>query len=261
MHPILFQVGDFAVHSYGFLGAVAFLLGAFIALRRAQSLGVVPEATADLIFWTSIVGLAGSRLLFVAQNPEAVDTWFDVVNFRNGGMVFYGSLLVAVPFGSWWMRWKGMPVLGMWDVMATVMPLAHAISRLGCFAAGCCYGSETSVSWAVRFEHELAGAPHGVPLHPVQLYEAAMLLGVAAIANLAWTRRTQDGLVIGLYLMLYAVGRAVMELYRGDVSRGFFAPEVFGELLTYSQGVSVFGLVAGAVLIWMGRRQGGDAGS
>lgn len=254
MHPILFEVGGFSVHTYGFLGAVAFLLGAFIALRRGQSLGVAPEATADLIFWTSLVGLAGSRLLFVAQNPNAVDGWIDVVNFRNGGMVFYGSLLVGVPFGTLWMRMKGMPVLAMWDVMGTVMPLAHAIARIGCYAAGCCYGSQSSSAWAVTFSHPLAGAPSGVPLHPVQLYEAAMLLGVAAVTHVAWGRRRQDGLVIGLYLILYAVGRSVMELYRGDTERGWFMPELLGELLTYSQGVSIVGLVIGVVVIWLGRR-------
>jgi phosphatidylglycerol:prolipoprotein diacylglycerol transferase len=259
MHPILFELGGVTVHTYGALGAVAFLLGAFIALKRGEGLGVLPEATADLIFWTSLVGLVGSRLLFVYQNPDGIETIWDVVNIRKGGMVFYGSLLVGVPFGTLWMRMKGMPILAMWDVMATVMPLAHGISRLGCYAAGCCYGSETDASWAVVFTDDLAVAPHNVALHPVQLYEAALLFVVAAIVNLAWTRRRQDGQVIGLYLGLYAVGRSVMELYRGDVSRGLFLPDVFGELMTYSQGISLLGLVAGGLLIWMGRRAGPSA--
>jgi len=254
MHPILFELGGVTIHTYGALGAAAFLLGAFIALKRGEGLGVNPEATADLIFWTALVGLVGSRLLFVYQNPQGMDTLWDVMNFRKGGMVFYGSLLVAVPFGTLWMRAKGMPVLAMWDVMATVMPLAHAISRVGCYAAGCCYGTETNAAWAVVFTEDLAVAPHDVALHPVQLYEAAMLLVVAAIVNLAWVRRHQDGLVIGLYLGLYAIGRSVMELYRGDVSRGFFMPDQLGEWMTYSQGISLLGLVVGGLLIWVGRR-------
>ena len=80
MHPILFEVGGTAVHTYGALGAVGFLTLAGIALTRAKRMGIEPEHLADLIFVTALLSLLGSRLLFVWQHPEVVESWFDIVN-------------------------------------------------------------------------------------------------------------------------------------------------------------------------------------
>lgn len=256
MHPVLFEVGGVSVHSYGALGAIGFLAVCAIALVRGRKLGIEPENIADLIFFTALLSLAGSRLLFVWQNPEVVETWFDVVNYRKGGLVFYGALLVGIPVGTGFMWWKKLPFLATWDIFATAMPLGHGLARVGCFLAGCCWGLESAVPWAVTFEHELAPAPHGVALHPVQLYEATALFVVAAILNLAYARRRFDGQILGAYLLAYAAVRTVTELYRGDATRGFFLPELLGETLSYSQGVSVGVALAGILVLAVGSRLG-----
>ncbi len=260
MHPILFEVGGFALHTYGALGAVGFLVLAGIALVRARALGIAPEALADLMFFTALVGLAGARLLFVAQNPEVAETWFDVVNYRKGGLVFYGAVLAGIPFGALLMWWRRMPQLAVWDVFATAFPVGHAITRLGCFMAGCCYGRPTTAPWGVRYTHELAIAPHDVSLHPVQLYEAAGLLAVGAITHLLYPRRRYDGQVLATYLVAYGLLRWVTELYRGDATRGLFLPAVFGDALSYSQGVSLGVLLTGVGVALAGRARAGDGG-
>lgn len=256
MHPILFDLGGLTVHTYGALGAVGFLAVAGLSLRRARTLGIEPETLADLIFFTAVLSLAGSRLLFVWQHPEVVNTWFDVVNYREGGLVFYGALLVGIPVGTAFMRWRGLPILATWDVFATAMPIGHGITRVGCWFAGCCWGTESSVPWAVTYEQELALAPHGVPVHPVQLYEAGALLVLGLVVGLIWSRRTFDGQSLGAYLIGYAMVRSVTELYRGDVSRGFFLPDLLGEALSYSQGVSLGVAVVGVAVLAWGRRAG-----
>jgi phosphatidylglycerol:prolipoprotein diacylglycerol transferase len=102
------------------------------------------------------------------------------------------------------------------------IPLAQALGRLGCFAAGCDHGSPAEVPWSVTYgpESSVSAGFAGTPLHPVQLYEALLCLGIAA-----WLWRRLDpswaaARQIGLYLTLYAAGRFAVELFRGDAGRG-----------------------------------------
>ncbi len=261
MHPIAFQIGDFPIHSYGLLGAVAFLLVAGIGLVRGRNLGLDLNRIADLIFLTAIASLLGSRALFLVQNPEVITHWSDWVNLRSGGLVFYGALLTGLPVATLLMRAFKMPVLATWDIFATAMPLGHALTRLGCLCAGCCFGLPSDAAWAIRFEHPLAVAPSGVALHPVQLYESAWLLIVALAVNLLYRRRQFSGQVTALYLFLYAIGRSVIELFRGDADRGWFLEGVLGPTLTYSQGVSLALACAALLLFWWGRTRGPDTPS
>jgi phosphatidylglycerol:prolipoprotein diacylglycerol transferase len=254
MHPILFNLGGFEVHTYGFCGGVAFLLGAGLVLFRAKQLGVSVERTADLIFWLAVLSLVGARLVFVAQNPGVVGSFLELFDVRSGGLVFYGSFVVGFPLGFALMhRWK-MPAFAMWDTMATAFPLAHALSRVGCYAAGCCYGIPSSGPFAVQFPPGgLAPSEHA--LHPVQLYEAAALTVIGLICNLFYRHRRFDGQVMLLYLSLYAAARTVLETLRGDAERGWFMPEAFGETVTWSQGMSAVLAVSAIGVFFVGARR------
>lgn len=255
MHPILFHLGSFPVHSYGALGAVAFLVGAGLVLWRSHRLGLDPNRMSDVIFWTAIVGLLGARGLFVLQNPGTVSSLGDVLDLRGGGLVFYGALVTGLPVGFALMKRFGLPVFATWDIWGTAFPLSHAISRVGCYAAGCCYGAPSDAPWAVRYPVDSWVAPPDVPLHPVQLYEAAALLLVAVATNLFYPRRRYDGQVFLLYLVMYAVVRAVTEAFRGDLDRGWFLESVIGRSLSFSQGMSlVFALVGLVVFFGVARR-------
>jgi phosphatidylglycerol:prolipoprotein diacylglycerol transferase len=256
MHPILFDIGGFEIHTYGFMGGIAFLIGAAIVLWRGKNLGVPVERTADLIFWLSVVSLAGARLVFVLQNPGVVETLPQLFDIRGGGLVFYGSFLVGFPLGFLLMhRWE-MPAFAMWDTMATAFPLAHGISRIGCYAAGCCYGAPTHGGHGVVFP-EGSLAPPGIELYPVQLYEAAALFVIAAICNLFYRFRRFDGQVMLLYLSLYAIARAGLEMYRGDEERGWFLRDQLGEVLTWSQGMSIVLAVMAIAVFFVGARRAG----
>jgi phosphatidylglycerol:prolipoprotein diacylglycerol transferase len=106
-------------------------------------------------------------------------------------------------------------------VFAPGIALGHVTGRLGCFAAGCCYGRQTDVSWAVVFTNPLAaanvGTPLGVPLHPTQLYEAgAELLILVLLLVTERKGRLFAGRTFWLYMFLYAVSRFIIEIYRGD---------------------------------------------
>lgn len=240
MHPVLFEINGFAIHTYGFMGAIGFLVVAGVALWRTRAMGLQPERTADLIFWSAVTGLIGSRIVFIAQNPDVFGSWTQWFNLRTGGLVFYGAILFAVPAASFLLWRFKFPFFATWDVFASVFPIGHGFARLGCFGAGCCYGSACDQPWAVVFTDPMSAArPLNTPLHPTQLYEASFLFLLGAFLQVLYYKKSWNGQVMLTYLVFYAIGRSVIETYRGDASRGFFLPQILGEALTYSQGISV----------------------
>ena len=247
MHPILFSIGDFDIHTYGFLGAVGFLVTVAISIWRARQADISSDAVVDVIFWAAIGGVIGARGLWVLQNPELAPGPAQWVNLRMGGLVFYGALLLGVPAALLAMWRKKVPILVLCDAFACALPIGHGISRLGCFFAGCCYGTPTDLPWAVTFGETLADAPLGVALHPTQLYEAGLLFGLAGVVNLVHSRKRHHGASLQAYLGLYAILRFVVEFVRGDATRGYFWESVLGPSLSMSQGLALGFLILVAV--------------
>src|SRR5215203_6910345 len=220
MHPILFEVGGFPVYTYGVLLAVAYLLGLQFALVRARSRGLDPNRVMDLGIWIIISALAGAKLLLLIvewdtyrRNPAELLTLV-----RSGG-VFYGGLILAVLVAFWYMGRHRLPFWTTCDVFAPGIALGHVTGRLGCFAAGCCYGKPTDVPWAVVFTNPAAaanvGTPLGIPLHPTQLYEAgAELLILGVVLFMERRGRGFPGRTFWGYMFLYAVSRFIIEFYR-----------------------------------------------
>jgi phosphatidylglycerol:prolipoprotein diacylglycerol transferase len=170
---------------------------------------------------------------------------------QSGG-VFSGGLLLAIVVCWWYVRKEGIPFLRAADVFAPGLAIGHALGRLGCFAAGCCYGRQTNVPWAVTFTNPLAqqlvGTPLNVPLHPTQLYE--FVAEVANFAVLYWLvkRKRFEGQVIGLYMFLYGIERYFIEFLRGDEGRG----DVLNGMMSGTQLIAI-GLVISGGALWMMR--------
>ena len=247
MHPILVHIGGFPVHTYGVLGATAFLVVALGALWRGRRRGLPAQHLADLMFLTAVAAVVGARVVYLAQTPERFTGWTDLVNLRQGGLVFYGSLLFGLPVATLAMRWRRFPFFATWDLFAPLLPLGHGISRLGCLMAGCCFGLRTSLPWAVTYDHPFAPGPHAVPVHPVQVYEALGLFAISAGVFLLERRKPFHGAGMLAYLVSYAVLRVVTELFRGDVSRGLFVDGA----VSFSQVISV-ALIVTALAIFYG---------
>src|SRR5678815_3767384 len=140
-----------------------------------------------------------------------------------------------------------MPLFALADIFATALPLGHAIARVGCLMAGCCFGKPTSLPWGVTYSDPLTPAPHGVPLHPTQVYEALYLLVIFGVCNWFYPRRRFDGQVMALYLLMYAAFRTLNEFLRGDGTRGWVLESLLGPTISTSQGLSV--LVAVIALV------------
>jgi phosphatidylglycerol:prolipoprotein diacylglycerol transferase len=255
--PELFHIGSFWVGTYGLLVAFGVLVGLTIAARYSQQEGLDPEKVWNLGVLAILSAIVGAKvLLFVTdwswyrQHPREI---FSLATLRAGG-VFYGGLIAAVAASIWYIRRNRLPVLRTCDAFAPGIALGHAIGRIGCFAAGCCYGKPTTLPWGVTFTnplaHAISGTPLGVRLHPTELYES--LVELINFLLLAWLikHKKSDGQVIGAYMFLYGFARYFLEFVRDDPERG----SLFGGAMTGTQLISIFLVIAGG-LLWMRRRK------
>jgi phosphatidylglycerol:prolipoprotein diacylglycerol transferase len=253
VYPELFSIGPITVYSYGVLLAASYLLGLWLAMRRAKRWGLDPTRVLDLGIYIIIAALIGAKLLLLVVDFDQFSrSTADLISLARSGGVFYGGLILAVGVAFWYIRRHRLPFWTTCDVFAPGIALGHVTGRLGCLAAGCCYGRPTDLPWGITFTNPLAaanvGTPLGIPLHPTQIYEAGAEL-IILILLLATERRgrTFPGRTFWSYMFLYAVSRFVVEMYRGD-PRG----EVFG--LSTSQFISVLlAPISLAMLVWLAR--------
>ena len=253
MYPELFSLGPVTVYTYGVLLAISYLLGLQLAIARARAWRLDADRVLDLGIYIIIAALVGAKLLLLVTDfAQFRQSPADLLSLARSGGVFYGGLIAAVAVAFWYIHRHGMPFWTTCDAFAPGIALGHVTGRLGCFAAGCCYGKPASVPWAVVFTNPLAqansGTPLGIPLHPTQLYEAGAELLILIIL-LTTERRGQRfaGRTFWLYIILYAISRYVIEIFRDD-PRG----SVFG--ISTSQFISLLlGPLAIAMLIWLRR--------
>ncbi|RPF49897.1 phosphatidylglycerol:prolipoprotein diacylglycerol transferase [Thermodesulfitimonas autotrophica] len=244
MWPVLFHIGNFAVHSYGVMLAVAVLVGLLAGEREAKRRGIDPDFVLNLTILLVVGGIIGSRIAYVliewpyfAAHPQ------EIVRVWDGGLSFYGAVIVAVPLMWLYGRRGGLRFGDIADVAAFGAAAGYPFARIGCFLNGCCYGKPTTVPWAVAFPFD------GVPRHPTQLY--AVLLGALIFGALLYFRRRQRfaGQLAILYLIFYSAYRFFIDFFRVSPPAGAY--------LTLGQVASL--LVAGAALVvlavkWRGTR-------
>lgn len=261
MHPILFHIGDTAIHTYGVMSALGFLVIAYLMLRRAKDRGIDSDKIVDLIFWTSLAAIVGARAAYIIANPSQLTSLGEWVNLRTGGLVFYGALLTIIPVGALIIRRNKLPFYAVMDITAAAAPLGHLLSRLGCFAAGCCYGKPTDQPWGVTYAHELAPAAPGIAVHPTQLYEVGYLLLIFIVVNWLYPRKRFDGQIALTYLSLYALLRTANEFLRGDETRGYFLEGILGQTLSTSQGLSLLVATLAIGVFFVAARRARQPGS
>jgi phosphatidylglycerol:prolipoprotein diacylglycerol transferase len=242
-------LGPFTLHTYGFLLAIAFLAGLWVASRQARRAGLDASRITDMAVWVLIAGLIGAKLLLVlvdwryfGGNPRQL-----LSVFQSGG-VFYGGLIGGVLVAWWYVRRYQLPGWQTADVLAPGVVLGQAIGRLGCFAAGCCWGKACTLPWAVTFTDVYAsravGTPMDTPLHPTQLYESTAAFLIFAFLLWLAPRKAFHGQVVLSYVALYSTVRFALEFLRGDPDRGAW----LGGTVSTSQIIAVV-LLLGAALV------------
>jgi phosphatidylglycerol:prolipoprotein diacylglycerol transferase len=248
--PVAFSLGPVVVWSYPLLLLAAFLTAWLVARRAGPSRGVSRAKATDLVLAAALGGILGARALYVATHfGEFAEHPFRALMLQTGGLTFFGGLAGGALAVALVARAERLSAGGVADTAALALPLASAVGRLGCFAAGCCGGLPAAGPFGVTF-------PGGSgPVWPTQLLDAAAqvaLFGVlVALARVVPARR---GALLWAYLALYPAVRFVVEVFRAEPR------VVLG--LTQAQLVSAMLVPVGvAGFVWTSMRARGDAGA
>jgi phosphatidylglycerol:prolipoprotein diacylglycerol transferase len=262
MHPILIQLGKLPIHTFGVLMGAAFLAGILISMRNARMWGLDPEEIFNLSFWIMLSGIGGARLVYIIIDllQKGADSEFLTrpiawLAIWEGGLVWYGGFIGATLTVLWYARRFQMPVWRVCDALAPATFIGLAIGRIGCLMAGDDFGRPTTVPWGIVFRNPEAlvypDSLRGVPLHPTQIYMEAKSFSIGVF--LMWflrKRKSFDGQMLALALLVYPPLRAIVEIYRGDFQRGYWIPGV----LSTSQGIGLVMVIVG-VAFWIWRRR------
>lgn len=205
MYPILFEIGPLKIYSYGFMVAVAFILGAYLARLEAAKQDVEPDVIINLSLVLAISAILGARLLYVLQNLKFyIEYPGAIFMLQRGGLSFYGGLILATISAVIFLKRQRLSVIKIFDIVCPYLALGQAIGRIGCFLNGCCYGRPAE----------------NIGRHPVQLYASFNLLVIFVILRIFQDRKAKKnyfpGEVFLLYCLLYSVSRFFMEYLRGD---------------------------------------------
>ncbi len=251
MFPKLISIGSFYIPTYGVLVALGFLAGLWTTLRLARRAGLPPEKITNLAVYCAMAGIVGAKLFMFLfdfgdyiRNPGQI---FTLETLQAAG-VFHGGFIAALLVAVLYMRRQALPVLGTMDVFGPGIAIGQAIGRLGCFAAGCCWGKECSLPWGVRFRSDFAApVPLDKTLHPVQLYESAADLLIFGLLYRRATQKHPPGQVIGLYMVMYSSARFIIEFFR-EHEQSLVGP------FSLTQWIALAVFVAGAVILLAGRQ-------
>ena len=254
MHPDL--IPGLPVKTYGFCMALGFLAAWQVLSWLCRRTGRVAEPLSNLLMLMMFSGIVGARLEYVREfwGREFAANPLSIFKVWQGGLVFYGGLILAIAVFFVWCRARRESVAPVADLFVTVIPLAHAFGRVGCFFYGCCYGRVSAHAFAVAFPRrspawvaQVEGglipdtAQSSLAVLPTQLFEAAAVLGLFAALLFIFLRnwKTRPGFTTGCYLVGYACIRFGIEFLRDDMRQrvGFLS---IGQ--TVSIGLFVLGI-------------------
>lgn len=232
-----------------FVGALI-IFGPFLK-KELKEHQISLKVLSGLIFGTSLFAFIGARLFHVVverpeyffKNPSLILTQFD-------GMTFYGALGLGCLFAYVYLNKSGLgPKIKdkIWDAGTLSTCLTIALMRLGCFANGCCWGKISSKPWAVQYYDPRSVMPYkGIPVHPVQVYDAALGLSIGVILWVLWKEKIARGHLFLVFAILYPLSRFVTEFFRADTFRG--ENVLFGLSTSQVISVAIFGVALAVVL-------------
>lgn len=223
MHPY-FALGPLALPAYGLALALAFAVGIAIARRRAREAGLRDEPIVEACLAILVSSLVGSRMLYLATHPtELSGSWRDGWGVLASdtplvGLSMMGGVALAALAAVGVLVWRRMPVLQTTDVMAPSVVLGEAITRVGCFLNGCCFGMPCDYAWCVRFPNGgLAHVALGpVDVHPTQLYTSALSLAAFFALSRLLRARPPAGSVLFAFLVWEGALRSTLDTLRWE---------------------------------------------
>ena len=255
MYRTLFSIGGFELHAYITFLAIAFFVCGLLVVRENYRQPKPYGITPIIGIWILVGAMIGAKVFYEFQYHGVSQLYRAFYNW-GGGLVFYGGLFGGLMGGIAYLKLIKAPLIAACDMILPYVALGGAITRVGCFLNGCCWGSPTGLPWAVSFPKGSFAyarqlkeglidvtAESSLPVHPTQLYSVVGLLIVFAIMRYAYKHRRNTGQIVLLYFLLYGIMRFTIEFFRGDSARS-----VFG--MTVSQTISLV-LILGSIAVFM----------
>ena len=266
MYPELLHLGPFVVSSYGFMMVLAFMACYFFLQAEGRRLEWEPELAQDLVFWAAMGGVAGAKIYYLMENIGrgagrniaglgelflglfTLDLQRMAAGIQNfgAGLVFFGGLMGGMLAVTLLLRRRGRAWLPMADTVAPSLILGYAIGRVGCFLVGDDYGVPSTLPWALAFPNGLP--PTTLTVHPTQIYEFLLGLGIFGGLYYLRTRTRFVGQLFSLYLILAGTERFIIELIRTNRQYvlGLTGAQLIGSLMV---------LLGLALLYYLPRRE------
>ncbi|MEN6316477.1 MAG: prolipoprotein diacylglyceryl transferase [Clostridiaceae bacterium] len=242
MYNEIFKIGFISIHGYGLMIGIGILCALVIAGKRAKKKGLDADFVYSLGIVSLVFGFIGAKLLYCIVEINAFLN--DPMRILSGsGFVLYGGIIGGILAAMIYCKFKRVSFLQYFDLTVPSVALAQGFGRIGCFLAGCCYGRETDSAIGIVF-HNSPIAPNGVKLIPTQLFSSAGDFLIAVVLLVYARKDRKTGKVGALYLILYSMGRFIIEFFRNDY-RGSIG------ILSTSQFISLIILVIGSLMFFM----------
>ena len=251
LNRVAFSIGRFNVYWYGVCIAFGICLALVFAFRHSVEFGVDADSMVDVILIGIVLGIASARAYYVAMAPFKYESIWEMIAIRDGGLAIYGGIIGGFLFGGLACKWRGVPVLPMFDLTAMGFLLGQCCGRWGNFFNQEAFGCNTTLPWGMYSEATrdyLMGstvtAQSGVtidpdlPVHPTFLYESIWCLVGFILLFRYIKKRKFNGDIALRYMIWYGAGRFWIEALRTD-----------SLMLVPSIGLRVSQLIAGIAVV------------
>lgn len=239
MYNEILSIGPVTIHGYGLMIAIGIIAALTAGIQLAKRKGVNADELYNLTFIAVIGGFMCAKILYcIVEWKMFIED--PLKTLGSDGFVVYGGIIGGTLLCGLYCRFKKLSFLKYFDIVLPSVAIAQGFGRIGCFLAGCCYGRETDSCIGITF-HNSSYAPNDVSLIPTQLFSSAGCFLMAAVLFLYARKERTDGRTGALYLILYSIGRSVIEIFRND-----FRGEI--GVLSTSQFISIFILLAGIIM-------------
>lgn len=251
MVPVLIELGPVALHSFGAMMALAFLVAGYVVSLEMGRKGMDPEDAWSIVLWAAVGGIVGARLFVIFSDWEGfLDRPFAFL-VTGSGFIWYGGLVGGFIAVSVWIACRGYAWLRVVDCIAPALAFGQAIGRVGCQISGDGdWGVPTELPWGMSYPRAVigweawtrsAGLPLDVTVHPAPVYET---LAYSAIFLVMWRLRDRgfaDGSMLWLYFVLSSIARFLVEIVRIE--------PIVAWGLTQAQWFAIVLVVVGTVLL------------
>ncbi|MBL4936061.1 prolipoprotein diacylglyceryl transferase [Clostridium sp. YIM B02515] len=240
MKPILFNIFGLNVYGYGAMIAIGIIAAVMLLSYRARKADYDEDSILNMAILAVILGVAGGKLLYILTEFKSIISYPEQLKDFGSGFVVYGSIIGGALGVYIYCRKKGWGILKIFDLVIPSLPLAQGFGRIGCFLAGCCYGRTTNYFIGVKFKEGSLG-PVDTCVYPTQIFSSVFDFALAIFLLWYAKKERKDGRVFSLYLILYSIGRFIIEFIRDD-------PRGSVGILSTSQFISVFVVFLGVLM-------------